>query len=132
MWGGCSAALSSLDGGMDLFQIFAGTGQGEPPVFDSFGSDQPVPYFLDLLPLAFYHQDLQAIVFIHMDVQGGKDRPVVIMLQLGQYAGELPGMMGVDEGNGPDHFLFSLSPLLGHQAVADQVPDGLGPVLVPF
>lgn len=76
-------------------QISPGGGQRKFAVLYSSRPDQPIADILDFFTPASHHQDLQAIVFIHMDMQGGKDGLVVIVLHLGQNAGELAGVMAV-------------------------------------
>src|SRR5512139_2509599 len=82
-----------MERGLKSAQVLAGGSQGELPVLDPFGADQPVADFFDLSPLAFHHQDFQAIVFIQVNMQGGQDGFVMIVLHLGQNAGKFTGMV---------------------------------------
>jgi hypothetical protein len=62
---------------------------------------------------------------IQMDVLGGYDDLVEVVLQFHQSVGKLSLVMIVDEHDGPRHFL-SRSPFVFHQTLPDEVSDGLG------
>jgi hypothetical protein len=65
-------------------QIFSGGGHGELAVFDAFGGNQLVGNFFDKRCLAAHHQHFQAIMVVKVNVDGGNNDFVMVMLNVGQ------------------------------------------------
>lgn len=70
---------------------------------DELGRD-----LLDLATSSAHRHDLQAVVVIQMDVHGGKDLLVVLMLNLCQPRFEIPYMMVVEKRHYTYHLLVAL------------------------
>ena len=66
-----------------LQNILSG-GHDQLAVFHTFGGDQKVRHLLHLRGRTLHDDHFQAIVVIEMDVEGGKDFVVKLVLQIGQ------------------------------------------------
>ncbi len=75
-------------------------------MLDAFGADERVGNLLDMLCFTLNDQDLEAVIVIQMDVNGGNDIPVIIVLQTGQLLIEKAHMMVVNQRHGAHHFAF--------------------------
>ena len=114
-----------------LFDVFARAGHAERPVAYAFDRAEFIGKFLDLAGLAFYCHYLQAVVVVKVDMLGGDDDVLMVVLQVGKLARKAPLVMVVDEGDGAGHLLV-LFPLVFDQFLADKIPKGLGPGRIAF
>jgi hypothetical protein len=102
-------------------------------MFYSLGAYQFIGQPPYLPGLALDDHNFQAMVRIKMNMQGGNYIPVMRMLMLGQFIGQLPGVMVKYQGNGPNHFFFIfMVPFIFDQGISDQVPNRFRPVAVSF
>ena len=115
-----------------LLQILARRRHSEFSMLHPLCPDQLVGDIFYVLRPSFYHDDLEAVVFIKVYMHGRKDRLVVMMLQGGKGVSKFPGIMGVDKGNRPDGLGGIGLPFLGNEAVPYQIPDGLASARVPL
>ena len=74
---------------------------------------------------AAHHQDLQAVVVIQVHVQGGEDRVMEVVLDIGEFLVQQAHVVIVDQGDGAHHLAFGRFPGLLDQLVADQVAERL-------
>ncbi len=77
-------------------------------MFDAFGADEGVGDGLDVAGPAADGDDFQAVVVVQMDVQGGEDHVVVIVLDVGEVFLQVRLVMVVDEGDGAGDFLLGV------------------------
>jgi hypothetical protein len=66
-----------------------------------------------------------------MDVRGGQDMPVMLVLNLHQLIREKTRPMIVNHRDGPDYFLALIRPFLLHQPLTDQVAEVFRAIRVP-
>lgn len=67
---------------------------------------------------------------VQMHMQGGDDDVMLVVLHLGQAAGQVVLVMVIDQGQRACALAVGLLPLLGHKGLADEVTDGFGAVAV--
>src|SRR5437764_1129462 len=67
---------------------------------------------------------------IQMDVQGGEDRMVEVMLYAGQFLIQHADVVIVNQSNGTDDMAVGRFPDLLHELVANQIAESLGAVRV--
>jgi len=77
------------------------------------------------------HDHLGAAFVREMDVGGGQDAGVVVVLDFDQAIRELPRLMVVNQCNGADDLVLFVGPFLLDEAFADQIADILRAVGVP-
>ena len=99
-------------------------------MFDAFGGDEFVGNLLHQRGLAADNEDLQAVVVVEVDVEGGNDQLVVIVLDVGQRGLDVLLVVVVNEGDGAGDFAFPEVLVVLDQAGADHVGDGQGTVVV--
>ena len=104
-------------------EMISGDSQDQLAMLDPFDADQRVGDLLDCTDRTADNQDLQAVVGIQMDMQGGYDLVVVGMLVVGQLIGQVPYVMVVDQRHRADRLLVPGSALLLDQGRTDQVAD---------
>ena len=90
---------------------------------------QSVRHLPDLRSFAFHHQDLKAMVMVKMDMHTGHNVALKVVLNMGQFSGQVAHMMVVHKRDCPDR-LFIVVPLLPDQIVSDQIPQCLRTVRV--
>jgi hypothetical protein len=100
----------------------------EPPVLHALQTDQPAGELFDLSGLAMNNEDFQAGIMVEMRMTGRNHQFVVCMLEFGQFLGNAVGVMVVDERDGADYRRIGACCPLCDQAIANQVPESLGPV----
>jgi len=103
-------------------------GQGEAALEDAFGGDEAVGDGLDFLARATQDDDFEAVVVVEVDVEGGDDGVVVLVLGLSQFFGEKPDMVVVDHGQRADDGLGGGFDLRLIQFGPDEVADSLAAV----
>ncbi len=113
-------------------QVAAGGGGDQFAVLDPLGADQFVGQALDGAGLAFEHHHLQAVVGIEMHMQTGDDRIVMAVLVLGEFVGEISGVVVINQGYGADQFNVLPAPLVFDQGAANQVADCFRAVDIPL
>ncbi len=102
-------------------------------MFYSSGGVDPVGQLPDDLGVTLNNDDLQAVVVVKMDVLGGKNVFVVIMLKVDQTIDQLSLMMIINIGDGSHHFSAANFPFPFDQLLPDEISDGLGSIgIVPF
>ena len=69
-------------------------------------------------------------MMVQMHMQGGDDDVMLVVLHLGQAAGQVVLVMVIDQGQRACALAVGLLPLLGHKGLADEVTDGFGAVAV--
>ena len=107
-------------------------GGREGAVLDAAGPDEPVGDLLQGPGGPAEDKDLEAVVGVQVDVEGGDDRFVVGVLEVGQLVGQIARVVVVDECDRPDSLLRAELPLIPDEGFADEITEGLGPVGVPF
>src|ERR1022692_4808461 len=85
------------------FQFRSRSGNGEAAVLDSLGADQDIRHFPDFHRLTPHHQHFQAMVVVQVDMQGGEDGVMVVVLDIGQLLVEQAHVMVIDQGDGSDY-----------------------------
>ena len=99
-------------------------------MFDAFGGDQFVGDLLDGAGLAADNEHLKAVVVVEVDVEGGNDNLVVVVLDVGERGLDVLLVVVVNEGNGAGDFLVAEVLAVLDEAGADHVGHGQGPVVV--
>ncbi len=90
----------------------------------SLGAYQLIGQPPDLPSPALDDHNFQAMVGIKMNMQGGNYVPMMGMLMLGEFIGQLTGVMVKDQGNSPHHFFFIfVVPFIFDEGITDKVPD---------
>lgn len=87
-------------------------------------SYQFVGELLDLLGIAANDDNLQAVVMVHMDMSGGNDLVMVVMLYFCYLFLELVLVVVVDQGY-YSHDVAVSQPRLLDQGLADKIANGL-------
>ena len=101
-------------------------------MLDAAGSDESVADLLDILSLPPQDQNFEAVLFIQMDVRGGKDGLIKAVLQVRQDPGEFPGVMVVNYSQRAHGLLTPALPFFLDQIIADQIPKSFRAVPVPL
>lgn len=101
-------------------------------MLDALGSDEFIRNPADVICATLDHDDLETVVCIEVDMQGGDDLLVMGMLMLGQFVGQIPGVMIVDQGHGGNRLMPLISPLLLNQIITNQIAYGFGAITVSF
>ena len=110
-------------------QGFAGAGHCKIAVTNALEGGQTVGEFLHLQGLAAYDYHLQAVVVVHVDMGGGDDLVMVVMLDQGNLFLELMLVMVIDQTDNPHDLLVGL-PLFLDEGLANQIANRLGAVIV--
>ena len=87
-------------------------------MFDAFGSNEQVGQFLHLPRFTFEDDDLEATVMVEMGMGGAHDEVVILVLQIRQFFRQKPGMVIVDERDGPYYWSAGIIDSFRHQPVA--------------
>jgi hypothetical protein len=66
-------------------------------VFDAFGANQGVGNLLNVPGLAFHNKHLQTIIVVEVNVHGGENVLMMIVLHVGQLFVEHAHMVVIDE-----------------------------------
>jgi hypothetical protein len=99
-------------------------------MLNAFGGDEFVGNLLHDGGLATDDKDLQAVVVVEVDVEGGNDQLVVVVLNVGERGLDVLFMMVVNEGDGAGNFLSTKVLAVFNEAGANHVGDGQGAVVV--
>ena len=113
-------------------QVFAGGGDGEFAVLHAFGGDEFVGDLLYQGGMTADDEDLQAIVVVEVDVQGGNNHRVVVVLDIGEGGLDVLFVVVVKEGDGAGDFLVTEILAVLDEAGADEVGDGKRAVTIAF
>ena len=97
---------------------------------DTFRTDEAVREFLYIPRFAPKRDDFKAEVVVQVHVQGGNDKGMALVLQIGQFLRQKPSVMVIDQGERAYHRRVGSDDCEAHQPVTDQIAKGLGPVLV--
>lgn len=112
----------------DMMEVpCAGSSHGEPSSQDTFYRCDLVCELLEVAELPFADQDLHALVVIEMDVDGGVDQRLVVVLDVGQLVSDRCHGVVVDHDDGSDHPLVVVLPFRFGEGVAHQIPYRLRP-----
>ena len=111
-------------------EVFAAGGDGEFAVFDAFGGYQFVGDFLDRAGLSSDDEDFEAIVVVEVDVEGGNDDLVMVVLDVGKRRLDVLFVVVVKEGDGAGDFLGAEVLAMFDERLAHLVGDGQRTVLV--
>ena len=129
--GGCRFANVARPRGSRLAgEIFASGGDSELAMFDAFGGDEFVGDLLHQRSLAAHDQHFEAVVVVEVDVQGGNNNFVVVVLDVGERGLDVLLVVVVKEGDGAGDFLMAEVLAMLDQAGADEVSHGEGAVVV--
>src|ERR1700693_4943822 len=104
----------------------------QPPVLNPLGADQAVGQFLHLFGLATKYDDLEAAFVIHVGMQRGDDHVMMLMLEVREFFGQETSVMVVDESDGAHHKCVGSHHSRSDQAVANEVAESFGTVLITF
>jgi len=96
-------------------------------MFHALDAHEGICHFSDFRPLPLCHQHFKTVVMVEMHVHPRHNMALKIVLNVGQFPGEVADMMVVDERDRPDRFLV-LIPFLADEVVTDEVSQGLRPV----
>ncbi len=110
-------------------QILAGGAHCHLTVAHTPQGTEPVGKLVDRTGLALDDYHFETIMMIHMDMGGGDNLVMILMLNLGHLFLKLGLMMVVYHGNNTDHVFVGL-PFFFDEGGADQIPDRLGAVNV--
>jgi hypothetical protein len=84
-------------------QDIDGGSQDEFPVLDALRRDEHIRHFLDVGRPALHDDDFETIIVVQVDVQSGKDRPVIFVLKSRQFFPEQTNVMVVEQRHGAHH-----------------------------
>lgn len=115
---------------ISAWKVLPGCRHGQLAVFDPFGSDEFIGNIFDQAGLAANQDDLQTVVVVQVDMDGGNDHVVVIVLNSRQYGLEVLFVMVRDQRNGPDHLLTAEFLPMFDQRIANHVGNGQGTVVI--
>ena len=99
-------------------------------VLDPLDAEDGISDLPDRSPLPFDDQDFQTVIMIEVHMHPGQNQPLDIMLNMRELVVQVPDMVIIDKGDGPDG-LFVLRPFFADQLVPDQVAEGFRSVGVP-
>ena len=115
-----------------LRDVFPCSREGKLTMFYPPEAFQLVGDGLEPFHFPFQNQHLEAVIMIKVNVNRGDDVLVVVVLNLGEFFGKFPAVMFEDHARHADDFIMILGPFLLHQAIPDEVSDGLRAVQVSF
>ena len=101
-------------------------------MFDTFGGDEGVGDFFHKGGAAAHDEDFQAVVMIQMNVEGGDDGVVVVVLDIGEGGLDMGAVVVVHEGDGAGDLLVAELLAVFHEGGAHDIGDGEGAVLETF
>ena len=101
-------------------------------MLNPLGADQAVGQFLYFFGFAAKHDHLETAFMIQVGMQRGDDHVMMLMLEVGELLGQEAGVMVVDESDGADHKGVGSNDSGADQAVANQIAESFGAVLVTF
>src|SRR5699024_638838 len=103
-------------------EIAADRGHGQLAMLDSLDADQAVCECAHLPPRPFDGNHFQAMVMVQMQMHGGQDQLVMIVLDCGQLLGQGAYMM-IEHQRDRAHDFRLVIPAIADQLVADQIAD---------
>ena len=115
-------------------RVFKKGGSGQPNpggsgcervVLKTFDGPQARDNGVNLPRFAADGDNFQAVIVIEVDVLGGDDRSVAVVLNVSQFSDDITFVMIVDQYNGADNLVARL-PFRLNQSGTDQVADGFG------
>ena len=95
-------------------------------------ADEFVSQLLNIARLAAQEHNFKARIVIQMGMQRRDDNFVMFMLQVGQFFGEKPRVMVIDQSHGCHDRSRRGPDCSPHKPVPDEVAEGLGSVVVAF
>jgi hypothetical protein len=104
-----------------LMQGFPGAGHGQVAVTNASESSQLIGQLLNFFGLSSHHDDFQAVVVIHMDVGGGDNMMMVVMLHKGHFLLQFVLVMIIHQADDA-HNLFIGLPFFLDKRLPDQIP----------
>lgn len=114
-----------------LMQFSSGGRHGQFSMHHAFGADQGIGQGFDAGAFPADDDDFQAVVMIQVHVGIGNDERTEPVLRVGEVADQIRFVMIIHQRNGSDRFPVVV-PLLSHELIPDEIPDGFGPVGVFF
>ncbi len=99
-------------------------------VLHALQSNQPAREFLHLRGLAVHNEDFQAGIMVQMRVTGRHHQVVMCVLQFGQLFRYAVGVMIEYQRDCANDSRSRVCRLLGNQAIANQIAEGLGTVRI--
>src|SRR5580658_5086172 len=100
-----------------------GNGHHQAAVLHAFEADEPIGKLFYRGRLAVDNQRLETGVVVQVRVAGGDDQVMTGVLKLGQLFRNSTSVMVVNQGDSADDGRIGCGGLLGHQPVADQIPE---------
>jgi len=97
-------------------------------VLYALGADQLIRDRLDCARFALDNDDFQAIIVIQMNMQGGENLLVMIVLQVRQFLIQHPDMMIVNHGDRTHYLAIRRFPRFLDQFITDHVAKGFGAI----
>jgi hypothetical protein len=107
--------------GQGLMQGLPGAGHGQVAVTNASESGQLIGQFLNFFGLASHHDDFKAVVVIHMDMSGGDDMMMVVMLHKGNFLLQFVLVMIIHQADDA-HNLFIGLPFFFDKRLPNQIP----------
>jgi hypothetical protein len=101
-------------------------------VLYAFGRDKFVSDLLNQPRFAAHDQNLQAIVVIEMDMEGGNNDLVVIVLDVGQCGLDVLFVVVVNQSDRARNFFVAEFLAVLDEPVANHVGNGLRTIIVAF
>ncbi|HXX99354.1 MAG TPA: hypothetical protein VEI54_00445 [Candidatus Limnocylindrales bacterium] len=95
-------------------------------------ADKFVGQLLNIARLAPKEHNFKARIVIEMGMQRRDDNFMMFVLQVGQFFGEKPRVMVIDQSHGCHDWSSRGHDCSPHKPVPDQVAEGLGSVVVAF
>ena len=95
-------------------------------MFDTLGADQFIRKAFDLGRCATHYDNFQAVMDVEVDMQCGNDGVVVRVLMPGEFVGQIPGVMVVNQRHGTDRWrVIAAVYLRFHQGIANHIANRL-------
>ena len=91
-----------------------------------------VRQLLNVMRPAAQHDYFEARIVIQVSVQGGDNDFVMLMLKIGELLWEKASMMVINQGYGSYNRGLRCYNRGADESIPDQVPERLGPVVIPF
>jgi hypothetical protein len=110
-------------------QGFPGAGHSKVAVTNPSEGDESICQFLDFSGFSSHYDDLKAVIVVHMDMGGGNNMVMVVVLHQGYFLLQLVLVMVVDQADHA-HDLFVGLPFLFDKGFTDQIPDCFGSIAV--
>jgi hypothetical protein len=110
-------------------QGFPGAGHSKVAVTNPSEGDESICQFLDFSGFSSHYDDLKAVIVVHMDMGGGDNMVMVVVLHQGNFLLQLVLVMIIDQADDA-HNLFVGLPFLFDKGFTDQIPDCFGSIAV--